>query len=87
MNKNHCWMMLGRCCLVKRTIGGTGAYVVVVTACTSGQMQQPLSCLMVAMDGSDLFWMENLLQCTLAEAPKEELIALVSVTGVCSSCK
>jgi hypothetical protein len=77
-------MMLGRCCLVKHTTGGTGAYVVVVIAYISGQMLQHLSCLMAAMDGSGLFWMGNLLQCTQVEALKGEPIALVSVATVCS---
>jgi hypothetical protein len=74
-------MMLRTCCPVKLTTGETGAYVVAATVSTSGQMQQPLSCLMVAMDGLDLFSTGSLPRCTQAEVLKEERIAQVGVAA------
>ena len=80
MNKNLFLMMLKKCYLVKHTIGEIGAYVEVETVFTSGQMLQPWNCLMVVMDGSDLFWMANLLQCIPVGVLKEELIVQVGIT-------
>jgi hypothetical protein len=74
-------MMLRRCCLVKHTTGETGAYVAAVTVSTSGQMQQLLSCLTVAMGGLGSFSMGSLRRCTRAEVPRVEPIAQVSVAA------
>jgi hypothetical protein len=80
--------MLRTCYLVKLTTGETGAYVAAVTVSTSGQTQQLLSCLMVAMDGLDLFLTGSSRRCTRVEAQKEERIAQVSVAAaVCGMYK
>lgn len=62
---------------VNHITGETGQSLGAGTACISGVMLQPWSCLMVVMDGSDLSWMGNWPQCIPAEAPKEDPIVQV----------
>lgn len=62
---------------VNRITGETGQSLGEGTVYISGVMQQPWNYLMVAMDGSDLSWMENWLQCTPVEALKEDQIVQV----------
>lgn len=69
--------MLKSCNRVNHITGETGQSLGEGTACTSGVMLQPWSCLMVVTDGSDLSWMENWPQCIPVAALKEDLIVQV----------
>lgn len=70
--------MLKNCNRVNRITGETGQSLGEGTACISGAMLQPWSYLMVVMDGSDLFWMENWPQCIPVAALKEDPIVQVA---------
>lgn len=69
--------MLKNCSRVNRTTGETGQSLEEGTACISGVMLQPWSCLMVVMDGSDLSWMESWPRCIPVGALKEDPIVQV----------
>lgn len=69
---------------VNHIIGETGQSLEEETACIYGVMLQLWSYQMVAMDGSDLSWMGNWLQCILVEVLKEDLTVLVqSIIFLC----
>lgn len=64
---------------VNRITGGTGQSLEEETVCIFGVMLLHWNSLMVAMDGSDLSWMESWPQCIPVGVLKEDLTVQVQL--------